>query len=252
MKDWLVERVLLDEVPASCRDQVAAARGTGELDDALAILRESNDEILAALPPAAIAAEVERRARAHRAERSRRWVMWVAPMAAAAAILMVVVLRGGSQQPVPETGVRSKGDARLEIYRKVGTEAVRIRPGVLVAEGDRLQLSYVAAGVPYGVIVSIDGRGEVTVHHPAGGSTAAPLETDGKHALPFAYELDDAPGYERFWLVTSRVPFDVDIVVRAARALVEDDRPADTAALTLPSMLTQVSYVYYKQGFAPQ
>ena len=86
-----------------------------------------------------------------------------------------------------------------------------------------LQLSYTAGEAKYGVIFSVDGRGSITWHMPAGyrgGSRSAPaLDAQGQVVLPSAYELDDAPAFERFFLVYSSVPFDVGDVERAARAL---------------------------------
>ena len=60
-----------------------------------------------------------------------------------------------------------------------------------------LQLSYAAGEAKYGVIFSVDGRGTLTWHVPAGyagGARAAPpLDPQGPVVLPSAYELDDAP-----------------------------------------------------------
>ncbi len=57
---------------------------------------------------------------------------------------------------------------------------------------------------------------------------APPLDPRGPVVLPSAYELDDAPGFERFFLVYSAKPFDVAAVDPAARALAQ--LPPVTAA----------------------
>jgi len=61
----------------------------------------------------------------------------------------------------------------------------------------------------------VDGRGVVTRHLPREGSQAATLGT-GAVALDLAYRLDDAPRWERFYLVAASRPFEIDEVVREA------------------------------------
>jgi len=97
----------------------------------------------------------------------------------------------------------------------------------------------------------VDGRGTVTWHLPAGyagGPLSAPaLEGQGDVVLPSAYELDDAPGFERFFLVSSAAPFDLAPVAQAARALA--GRPsAERGELSLPAGLGQSSLLVKKQG----
>jgi hypothetical protein len=79
-----------------------------------------------------------------------------------------------------------------------------------------IRLGYRAAGRGYGAIVSTDGRGNVTLHLPASGGRAATLKAGGTVLLSFSYELDDAPRWERFYLVTANQPFEVEPVRRAA------------------------------------
>jgi streptogramin lyase len=109
-----------------------------------------------------------------------------------------------------------------------------------------LQLAYQAAGARYGVVVSIDGRGAVTRHLPEEGEVAAALERGGAVALAHAYQLDDAPGYERFFLVTGERPFDVAPVVEAARWLAAAGQ-ARAGALTLPGGLEQRAVLVVKR-----
>jgi hypothetical protein len=86
----------------------------------------------------------------------------------------------------------------------------------------------------------------VTVHFPSGAATAGGLEPKGETLLPFAYELDDAPGFERFFLVTSREPFPVEVVVGAAERLAAEPERARLAPLELPGKLEQSSIVLSK------
>ena len=106
---------------------------------------------------------------------------------------------------------RSKGTgAKLFIYRKDGNAAVSLAPFSRAKSGDILQLSYLADGAAWGFIVSIDGRGIVTRHYPDQGSLSGPLEAGGEIPLEFSYQLDDAPGFERFIFISGREQFAVD------------------------------------------
>jgi hypothetical protein len=80
-----------------------------------------------------------------------------------------------------------------------------------------LRIGYRAGGRGYGLILSIDGRGVVTRHLPASGDRAATLQQTGMTLLDSAYELDDAPRWERFYFVTGESPFDAAAVLEAAR-----------------------------------
>ena len=51
----------------------------------------------------------------------------------------------------------------------------------------------------YGAIISVDGRGAFTQHLPLKGEFAVPLVA--RDTLDFAYELDDAPHWERFYKI---------------------------------------------------
>jgi hypothetical protein len=172
---------------------------------------------------------------------------WAVPVAAVALVLLSLplVLR-------PSDDTRLKGVApHLLVFRKTQAGAEELRPGAVARRGDVLQLSYAAGDAKYGVIFSMDGRGTITWHVPAGYAggprSAPPLDPKGPVVLPSAYELDDAPGFERFFLVYAARPFDVSEVERVARALAPRT-PGDLGVLTLPRGLGQFSLLVKKQG----
>lgn len=249
MNDWLMERALLGEVPASRHAEVARAMDDSSFEARLDALRASNVQIFELLPPPRVAREVERRVRVAGAVSGHRigarWATWLAPAAAAVAVVMFLLLRGGGVAPRDEDGIRVKGDARLEIYRRAGDTSERVRSGDTVKAGERLQLSYVAAGQRFGAILSIDGRGSVTLHYPDG-PIAAKLSQRGATKLSFAYELDDAPNFERFVFITSDRAFDLGIPLAAAKRLTRDLDLARAAPLELPSGFAQRSYLLRK------
>jgi hypothetical protein len=243
----LVEQLALGEL-----DEASAAKVREELaDDALARLDASNREILADYPPERVAAEVRRKLEASsKPAPSRAWIPWLlAPTfsVAAAAVLIWVSVRD-DEPPTLATHVeiiddgdpeqtRIKGgvEPHLVIDRRTAAGHERLVADQVVRPGDLLQVSYVPAGRRHGVIVSIDGAGAVTLHHPEAPG-ASPVLVDGSEVpLTHSYELDDAPGFERFVFVTrDGQPPTVDEVMQAAERIAEDPIQASNAPLPLP------------------
>lgn len=253
LPDWLVERAALGEVPPHARQRLDRA-DPHELAERIAALRTDNAAELAAYPAgpavdqieAGIAAERRRRANGRR----RRWtLLGLATSAAAALVVAGVVIdrgphgsRGGSDPAEPEI-TRVKGLPRLLAFRQLGGRVERLVPDALVREGDVIQLRYHGGGHHYGVIASVDGAGVVTLHHPA--RDDAPPEATAlspeNTSLPHAYELDDAPRFERFFFITADEPIDVQ---RSLESLRELGHRADsaTAPLELPAGMHQWSF----------
>jgi hypothetical protein len=260
--DWLLERIALGELPP---EELAAARARlasepGGLER-LAKLEADDGATLAKLPPSQVATEVERRRRVVEASRSlststpsRRWlpaVAWGVPVAVVLALLMLVSQRELPEESRPQQAVllettRTKGlEPRLLIHRQTAGAPEPLADSARVHAGDVLQLSYVSGGRPHGALLSIDGRGTVTLHAPE--STAGPLALKGGTVpLPVAYELDDAPAFERFFFVTSDAPFDVNAVLESARELAREPERARREPLSLPPSLSQFSLVLEK------
>ncbi len=273
--DQILERYLLDELPARERRRVEKILGNDATAAArLDALKASNAEILAAYPPAEMAAHIRARAaeeqaaaaaaerktrpapraRSERPARPFRLPSFALPVAAAALILIVILPFRATLTSRDET--RAKGlDARLEIFRRQADVSEPLAAGARAAEGDLLQIAYVAGESGYGVIFSIDRRGTVTGHYPQppGPSTAAPgaeapsLEPGGKTALPTSYQLDDAPDFERFFFITSAEPFELASIWRAAARLAADTDAASREPLELARGLEQDSLLLIKE-----
>lgn len=241
--DWLVERLAAGDLPAGEAEAVRARLEAEGGLDRIDALRRDDAAFPIAHPAAPAVEEIRRRAGVRAPRPSRAWRLAVpafAAAAAAAAVLLVVPHRAGLE--LPET--REKGlEAHLEIYRQSQPEP--LAGGAVARPGDVLQLAYVSAGAPYGVVISVDGRGGVTLHWPEGGGPAAKLRSGGAVPLAHAYQLDDAPRFERFFLVTGPQPFDSAAVVDAARRLAAAGS-AETAPLPLPNGLAQKAVVLRK------
>lgn len=252
--EWLVERLRAGDLPsgeaARVRARLEAEGGLGRLE----ALRRADEAALRAHPPGVAAAEIHRRAGGRPPRWPRRPLLLV-PALAAAAVAILVSVRPPPGPPVSivlEDG-RPKGLAsRLEIRRaRPGAPPELLADGAAVRAGDTIQLAYVGAPPAgealYGVVISLDGRGQVTLHWPEQAGPAVPLTPGRAVPLPHAYRLDDAPAFERFFLVTSAAPFEAEAVLDAARRLARGARP-DRDPLPIPPALAQRALLLVKVG----
>ncbi|MFY2558054.1 ActD protein [Corallococcus terminator] len=263
--DWLLERIALGELPS---DALAAARAKLEQEPhgraRLARLETDSAQTLARNPPEVVAREVARRLRtsahieAHAARQPARqgWhgLSLSMPVAACLVLLFLSSQQDMAMEPpalmparveLLET-VGIKGDARLLVYRQDEREAELLSDHTPARRGDLLQLSYISGGRSHGVVVSVDGRGAVTLHHPTTLVGPTKLQSGDAVSLMHSYELDDAPGFERFFLVTSDSPLDVGTVLEAARLLARHPTEASIRPLPLPGTLAQTSFTLEK------
>jgi hypothetical protein len=263
--ELFVEQLRLGEATKERAAALQAEAGADEVARRVDDLARSDGEILARYPPQEMAARIRERAASsagesaarselHIAPPSRRRISLAArigmPLAAAAAVTLAVAFlpRLLSLAPAPAAavseGVRVKGTPELLVYRKGSAGAELLADRGLVKPGDWLQIKYVPAGRSYGAIVSIDGRGAVTLHFPESPSGSTRLEGDKAAALEHAFELDDAPGFERFFFVTSRQGFAAAVVVAAAERLAKAG--ARAGSLGLPEGFEQTSELFVK------
>ena len=235
VSDYQLERYLLREGSAAelagleqrlADDPVLARR----LED----LRRSNEELRRRYPPQWMGRRIEGRMQRGRSGTARRGWSGYRPWAVPAVALVLAVaavpalfeatkdspLPAGDREEVDsgrgrtgaagggETALRVKGDGkgpRLVIFRKLAGGHERLEDGAPARSGDLVQIAYRSDGLAFGAVLSVDGRGAVTRHLPVSGEEAVPLAP--ADTLDFAYELDDAPLWERFFLVASDRPF---------------------------------------------
>jgi len=286
--DLLIERIVLGELPEAqtrrLMEDPEVARRVGELErsnrEILAAYppeemgRRITGRLEALASAQGAAAAPEQRGAAAGRRRARRQdsrrevegrslfglprlapVTGLVGVAVIAGLLLAVLLPGGlgsgRRTAAAAEETRLKGlRPHLVVYHKTGSGVETLRENDTVKDSDVLQIGYVSAARPYGVILSIDGRGVVTLHFPTASATAGALEPQGENLLPFAYELDDAPGFERFFFVTSPEPFPVDAVVHAAERLAGSPEQARRVPLELPGGLEQASIVLKKGAAA--
>ena len=241
VSDWQLERYLLRETPASeLADLDRRVKADPELARRLAALKRCDEDLLRRYPPAWMCRQIERKLKRARSSETRRtwsgYRLWAVPAVALVLAVLAVPslldqvrrdpsLPDGEGEGVgrdPGTppaateegsGLRVKGEEggpRLAIFRKLASGQERLQDGAAARGGDLVQIAYRSGGLAYGAILSVDGRGIVTRHLPASGEKAAPLAP--RDTLDFAYELDDAPRWERFFLVAGERRFRLEEV----------------------------------------
>ncbi len=236
-----LERYVLGELPASEREEVdESIVNDSAIQERLERIRKSNEEILTEYPAERTAREIELRIHSENTRETydeknsgrKRTLFTViisavgnslsavpAPIAIVTVLALVLVPTFYFYSDSESGTERIKGlDSKLTIYRNTPEGAVALAPRDSVSVGDVLQLGYIAAGQRYGVIFSIDGRGNHTLHFPASVDESTALEQDGEQLLDFAYELDDAPRFEHFFLVVSQSRINVTTILESVHS----------------------------------
>ena len=222
ISDFKLERYLLGELPEV---EMAALRKREAEDELFAarvkMMREEGERFLAENPFSALEDKLENDQRS--VERSL-WLRVAAVLVVAFGIFSVVVLNrqtdivndatAASGMDVAmadvDNGTRIKGmTAGLEVWKKMGDSAVQMVNLGEAREGDEIQLRYRVPQKCFGMLFSMDGNGTVTMHMGEG-NRAVELEPGKMTTLPFAYKLDNAPKFEKFFLLTSGEMFEFD------------------------------------------
>ena len=251
-REWLIERVALGEVPDESLTDAERRR--------VEEVRADNADILSEYPVSEVVSEIEHRrlrdssppplTKAHRSTKVRYGAMLALSSGLAAVLLFSMSVEGpigeGTIDILEVTRLKGLG---LTIHRKTARGVESLQTGDSVATGDRIQLGYTLDRKGYGLLVSLDGRGSLTVHLPEEEGDGPQYLAEGVIQLPFSYELDDAPDFERFFFVISDAPFDIKVVTDATKKLSLLPKNAVMyQALNLPESLTQRSITLVKRG----
>ncbi|MBN2525156.1 MAG: hypothetical protein JXR76_02100 [Deltaproteobacteria bacterium] len=235
-----VEQLVLGELDDAAKNALRERLNEEGAQDRISELQKSNQEILSEYAPAQLAASIRLRyEKSQEARRRHRLMVWLPVSAAvgAAAVLMFTVVPFGSDvnhsvpskiAPNDDLGVwdrpgdvRIKGDALLTVKKKTVDGQQQLSSGDVVSDGDEVQLTFKAGHARSVVVVSVDGRGAITLHYPQSESSPTDVKPMSTHVLPFGYQLDDAPEFERFFMVWSETenPVSVDEVQTAVEAM---------------------------------
>jgi hypothetical protein len=244
-----LEQYLLNELPT---ERMQAIKQRLEIDPELQqriqALRQSNTDILDTYTPEAMVPRIK--LRAAQEPKPAKTKTFLLPSLSLAAATMVIILAFPVLQNTffqPSDTTRLKGESEtLFIYRKTETQVQLLKNNAQALPGDLLQIAYRSNTHPFGIIVSLDGQGTVTLHSPVNKDKETKLTLNKKIALPIAYELDEAPEFERFFFITSETSLDISEVLSATHRLAENKEQAQVAPLDLPKSIKQISIVLKK------
>ena len=238
--DWKLEKYLTGDLPAEEMREIREMEATDEIfANRVKMLREDNAAILKKLPFEKLSEKIAMmpgRSNAGAGNTVRVNFKLVKLAAAAALVLAVETVALFSQRSLSEQsgtvlannadgsqvmevamadvsgddGLRIKGlSARMEVWKKTGDSAVQMENLGEAREGDEIQLRYAVAEKCFGLLFSMDGNGTITMHmgHE---NRAVELEPGKMTTLPFAYKLDNAPKFEKFFFLTSKNEFELN------------------------------------------
>ncbi|MBN1961938.1 MAG: hypothetical protein JW841_13415 [Deltaproteobacteria bacterium] len=260
IRDWEIERYLLGELNNERQEYIHNLLATDcELQKRLADIEADNVAVLAKHPGTTFAAAINNRLqqkseylpKTKRSNLSK--LLFLAPALAGAAVILFVwqpmntdeVIIHNNTVTKVDPGNRVKGAPHLIIHRQENNEQFELINGDTAKAGDLLQLAYVPSDSTYGMIISMDGSGNVTLHFPEN-STGNTALTKGGAALPHSYELDDAPLFERFIFITAKHPIPVGAILARAHALARNPQKASSASLELTKEFNETSLLIRK------
>ena len=259
LTDLALEQFRLNELPRAEAERVQRVLDTdGAVRSRLAAIVVSDEAVAREYPPAWLASQIRERAAGRGTvvlpRRPITWWAWPLGLATAS-LALLFTLPGPLARPNPSTTVATTEDTRpkgarpaLAVYRRTDRGSETMADGAIARAGDVLRLGYPAVTQAYGVILSVDGRATVTRHLPANGARAALLGHDRLNLLNTAYELDDAPGWERFYFVTADTAFDVEPIMTAARQLAARDLHHPPGRLPLGREFSQAMFLVQKEA----
>jgi hypothetical protein len=261
--DIILERYILKELDPKKMDEIRElCENNPDIASRVMEIRKSNEEILRTYPDDKITAEImhkyELQNPAGKRQRSNlvKYLRIIPPVAVAAAAAVVFILLPAVKKDVAiiDTNdiTRIKGrETVLYLYRKNRNGEIDLMKNNSSAKaGDLLQIGCSSMENAYGVILSIDGRGKVTLHYPKNEKQSTKLPAGKKYLLENSYELDDAPEFERFFFITSATEINTGSVIFSAEMLAIERKKAMTENITFQSVrnesINQISVLVRK------
>lgn len=254
ISDLKLELLALGALPPTEESQLRSLLHADPAAQArFAAIAPSDTELLREFPPTEVSAEVARRVRVLQAtaaqEGHRPYLVLRWGVLAGVSMAVIVALVAG---PAEETGFHIKGEPQIIAHLVNEAEPRQLTAGQAISAGDRVQLSIIGAGSAYAVVASIDGSNHVELHFPRGQGDGRIAVAGSPFSLPHSYELDDAPHFERFFLVASASPIDVAHVLEMVERLTQPHaRPRSAALPDLGPDLRQSSLLLNKTRSVP-
>jgi hypothetical protein len=262
--DIILEQYILGELPSDRLRAIDAELSSNQMLRArIERIRRSNEEIVDQYAPSSFVESISMKVRNAGCPTGgfglfRKHIPALG-VAAAAVVIIFLFPFSVHHQVVTQTSrtsenqiavgqsdtIRLKGDeSKLFIFRKTNNDPELLTNNAVTHEGDVIQLAFQTVR-QYGVILSIDGRGNVTLHYPASSWDSPRIEKGKKTYLERSYQLDNAPQFERFFFITSDVSVNVDYILSRARSFAKD--PAKNVSEPLSISGTKESSVILRK-----
>ncbi|MES0490243.1 MAG: hypothetical protein ABUK01_09635 [Leptospirales bacterium] len=147
----------------------------------------------------------------------------------------------------PTDGNRIKGvETKLLAYTRNGSHVDQLTPQSTLHEGENLQLAYFTSSPGYGVIFSVDGRGEITLHFPSTKKAEQKLQSGKNIYLEFSYELDDAPEFEKFFFLQSEKEIDTEELLKLIKKVATRGENIKSKNFKVPGQYKQTTFMILK------
>ncbi len=137
-------------------------------------------------------------------------------------------------------------NSRLMIYRKNNDDVDLLTKGSLLKASDLIQLAYFSSKDSFGVIFSVDSNGIISLHYPINEKNSPKLIINKKTFLSRAFELDDTPGFERFYFISSNQKINVPILIKNVKNILKIKNVSVESKLKLEDDLNQYSIIFNK------
>lgn len=239
---WKLERFILGELPKKELEALQArVRVDHDLQNRLSELKIQNDKYIANIDLEALANRIHGKHRINISQKfTTKKLNWfsipVTAIACMAILFIGIFVYTSNKSTLTDDRVKGGGN-RIELWQKKEGIVANILNNALLEKGDVIQIRIHPEKKCFGVVVSLDGRGTWTTHLPDSGSTSKAIKPGKDEFLDFAYQLDDAPNYEVFWLVTSDKTFNIDTLMNHFKQL--NGSPVPPSSLPLNKSFTQ-------------
>ena len=172
--------------------------------------------------------------------------------------LVVRVGRPFAPTAPPSSSIGVKGAAVMHVFARLGGAApqvpgavVKVLEGTHLSAGDALRFVLDPTGLPYVLIASVDGAGQVSIYYPYRGESSARVDERATVSVPHSIVLDQAPGPERLFALFSREPISARVVRQALAGTAAAGAPAIRATRQLAIDGTVQATLLFEKELAP-
>ncbi|MDH5716843.1 MAG: DUF4384 domain-containing protein [Spirochaetia bacterium] len=257
-----LEQYLLNELPPREMEEISRKIKTDKvLNKKIDELKKSNHEILKKYDPINMASQIQNKLNLQKAqlENNNKKSIFSSKLylygglAFSSVLVLFLLLPMGARQDLNNSEhynkielTRLKGESeKLFVYIQRNNKIDLLSNEAIVYEGDKLQLAY-KSEFDYGLILSIDGRGAITLHLPHEKNASLKINKNEKTGLPYSYTLDDAPVFEKFFFLTSEKEFYVTDIMKIVNKFANDTAIVFNSNLPLDENIKQTTFIVSK------